>query len=999
MIAGSAALAGLLLAELQGSRGQAFFLSRYASGIRFAVDSGPSPAIRFPSDGPYDQRLGYDRLPDLIPALETRGMVVDSQARISTRLASTVDAGLFELYREKPVAGLHLLDRHGRTIARFSYPQRIYDDFDSIPPILVRTLLHVENRELLDERRAFRNPAVEWDRLARSVFQFVRRGRGGSGSVSGASTLATQVEKFRHSPGGLTTSPREKLRQMATASLRAYLDDEHTIGTRRRLVLDYLNSVPLSAIQPHGEVNGIGDGLWAWYGIDFGDANRQLWALDSAGARGDPASVATFRAALSLILAQRRPSYYLAQTAGREALIAMTDRYLELLANARVIDGALESAARGQQPQLLRSAPPPPPYPFVERKATTALRTYLLTLFEEQQTYRLDRLDLTVRSTIDSEVQDAVTRELVLLADSAHVRAAGLDAPRMLADADPSRVVYSFVLYERTADGNVVRVQTDNYNAPFDLNQAARLELGSTAKLRTLATYLEVVEQLHASLGALPEAERARVREQFPDPLTAWAVGQFERGSATDLPSMLRAAMERQYSASPAQRFFTGGGTHVFANFDHTYDNSVVTVREAFQHSVNLAFIRIMRDITAYYTYRVPGSAARALADPMALERQELLGRFADYEGSRFVRRFFARYRGKDRSQVFDLLVMGRRLSPQRLAWVFRVVDPAGSVEQFATFVSTYSPQSTIAPGAVERWFASAEPAGVPWSDRGYLASIHPLELWVASYLLDRPGASLSETVAASSDERREVYRWLFSTRRRNAQDQRIRILLEVEAFLEIQRSWQRLGYPFPNLVPSLGTAIGSSGDRPGALAELVGIFLNDGVRYPVVRITEMRFGEGTPFETILRRRAATGERVVSPEIAAVVRQSLVDVVEAGTARRANGAVRDPNGNLVTIGGKTGTGNNVYKVFGPGGRLVESRTVSRTAVFVFVVGDRFFGVISAYVPGPDAAAYTFTSALATALFHRLGPVIEPLLVDPASGEPPTDPRATLAAKP
>jgi hypothetical protein len=50
-----------------------------------------------------------------------------------------------------------------------------------------------------------------------------------------------------------------------------------------------------------------------------------------------------------------------------------------------------------------------------------------------------------------------------------------------------------------------------------------------------------------------------------------------------------------------------------------------------------------------------------------------------------------------------------------------------------------------------------------------------------------------------------------------------------MEAFVEIHTAWKRVGYPFGYLVPSFATAIGSSADRPAALAELVGIILNDG--------------------------------------------------------------------------------------------------------------------------------------------------------------------------
>ena len=92
----------------------------------------------------------------------------------------------------------------------------------------------------------------------------------------GGSTLATQMEKYRHSGNGMTSSAREKLIQMASASVRAYQNGEDTTVYRRQLVLDYVNSVPLSAAPGFGEVNGLGDGLFVWYGTDFVEMNRLL---------------------------------------------------------------------------------------------------------------------------------------------------------------------------------------------------------------------------------------------------------------------------------------------------------------------------------------------------------------------------------------------------------------------------------------------------------------------------------------------------------------------------------------------------------------------------------------------------------------------------------------------------------------------------------------------------------------------------------------------------
>ena len=58
---------------------------------------------------------------------------------------------------------------------------------------------------------------------------------------------------------------------------------------------------------------------------------------------------------------------------------------------------------------------------------------------------------------------------------------------------------------------------------------------------------------------------------------------------------------------------------------------------------------------------------------------------------------------------------------------------------------------------------------------------------------------------------------------------------------------WRQMGFPFERLVPSLTTALGTSSDRPAALAELMGIIVNDGWRRPSVLIDELRFANDTP--------------------------------------------------------------------------------------------------------------------------------------------------------
>ncbi|OGQ95647.1 MAG: hypothetical protein A2521_17270 [Deltaproteobacteria bacterium RIFOXYD12_FULL_57_12] len=312
---------------------------------------------------------------------------------------------------------------------------------------------------------------------------------------------------------------------------------------------------------------------------------------------------------------------------------------------------------------------------------------------------------------------------------------------------------------------------------------------------------------------------------------------------------------------------------------------------------------------------------------------------------------------------------------------MFRYVKPEADCPEFAAFLRAHFPEAALTEQTVDKLFR--EYAAEAWSlvDRGYIARIHPLELWTIAFLRLHPAAGWQEIRQASVEERQVVYTWLFKTSRKNKQNSKIRSMLEMEAFQELHADWKRLRYPFDSLVPSYATAIGSSADRPAALAELVGIVLNDGVWTPAIRVEELHFAQGTPYETVLQYQNRPSEQVLAPEVARVTREALLGVVTDGTARRVLNAFQQPDGTPVAVGGKTGTGDNRYETYGSAGQLLSSRVINRTAVFVFFLGDRFFGVITAYVAAPAAADYGFTSALPVQVLKSLAPALMPLLAE------------------
>jgi cell division protein FtsI/penicillin-binding protein 2 len=402
-----------------------------------------------------------------------------------------------------------------------------------------------------------------------------------------------------------------------------------------------------------------------------------------------------------------------------------------------------------------------------------------------------------------------------------------------------------------------------------------------------------------------------------------------------------------------------------------------MSVAEAFRHSVNLVFVRLMRDIVRYYV-AVHLPFARDLVEDRAHPgRAQYLVRFADSEGRAFLNQFYNQLGGLGADGALAQLVKEVRVRPDRLAVIYRSVRPGAKRPEFTGFLQAHLPN--VSSREVDRLYDAYAIDRFSLADRAFIARVHPLKLWLVGYLQEHPTTTRAAMLEASEDARQDSYAWLFRTKHKRAQDRSIRILLEEEAFVHIHEAWRRLGYPFDSLVASYATAIGSSADRPEALAELIGIILNDGVWQPPVRVQRLHFAADTPYETVLGLAPTAPKQVLAPEIAARVRTALIDIVEAGTAQRLNGAFVGGDQAPIAVGAKTGTGDNRKKYFARGGRLVREEVVNRTATVVFFIGDAFFGNLTVYVPGPAAADFGFTSSLPAQLLRAMAPALQPLL--------------------
>jgi membrane peptidoglycan carboxypeptidase len=838
-------LAIVLAWELHASILQARYLSRLSEGFQVSVQPGQSPSIRFPENGAVDRRLGYTRIPEFVERLAADGFVVESQARQSESLAAFIGRGHFPPHEEKGRAGMQVLDCASHNLQSLSHPHHAYASYEAVPPLVLRTLLFIEDRELLAPSPSTRNPALAPVRVARDLIDDTLATLDASFPGASRGPLALRTERQRHAPEGRDASWPERWRLFVSASVRAYRDGPDTSAARRRIVLDHLNGMPLGEL-PHGGVLGLGDGLAAWYGTDFDTVNRALHEDAPPGPTLRERARA-YRQVLSLLIAQRRPAYYLAGGQGRMA--TLVDRYLHLLAREKVIDESLRDAALDawepvRDPQA--GDPPALRTDAAHLLTTAAARAEAATLLPLPSASALDRLDVSITSTLDGRLQPAVSSWLMRLRDPAAARAAGLVGDGLLERGELKGIDWSITLVERGSDGvGRVRVQVDTGAVPPAL-EARRADLGATAKLRTLASYLEAVAALHARLNALDPAALAHLDVHPGDPLSRWAVEHLSATQDRSLAAMLDAAMQRRYSASPAETFYTGGGMQRFHNVRPEDDERTPSIAEALHDSVNLVFVRLMRDLVHHHVMRGAGGTRVLAGDPARAS-----------------------------------------MTPAR--------------HEAGTALSGLS----AGPG---RW-------------RGRAAA------------------------------------------------------LESDAFAEILRTWRRTGYPYDSLLPSYASAIGGAGDRPDALADLLGIIVNDGRRQPTTHIEALQFATGTPYETTLRRAPAPGEQVMTPEVAATLKHVLAGVVEHGSAQRLRGAF-----DAQPAGGQAGVGSDATLPDAPeaGGQV---------ATFAFFIGDRHHGIITARVPENAPSEVRFGSALPVQLLRGLAPLLQGTLQEPATACP------------
>ena len=967
--------------EIRTSTLEAFLFSWFSKSTTWKVQAGESKSIAFPVDGPFDISRGYTDLPNFQQRLKEKGYIVTSQARQS-KMALLLGRNDIPIpYDRKDDWGLRLSDKDGAEVYYVNLNTQQFPSFQSIPPLLVKILLQSENRELFDFEHPFLNPAVEWDRLSLATFRYFGEKLFGIPDGIGGSTLVTQIVKFRHSSKGMTRGPLDKIRQIIGGSLWAYRKGPNTIETRKEIVREYLNELPLGAAKGYGEINGIGKGMWAWFGKSIDQLMSDL-QMNETNQDMLYKKAETLKEALSLIIATRYPSLYLQKN--QTMLEKKANRYIRFLEADGIISPALKKVALTTPLEFKPGAPIPPPLSLVERKGTDSVRISLLKLLGIKRLYELDRLDMTVDTTFDFNAQQKVNKILNSLYVPEFLEGNGFLAPYLLNKGDPGGVIYSFALFESCPEGNLLRIQADTLNKPLNVTTGIKLELGSTAKLRTLASYLMVIDYLYGSFVEKDKSDLLRKKKQVNDPLSKWVMDYLLYHPKATQEEVLKASLQRSISGNPNQVFFTGGGVHTFNNFNKDQDNRFFTVEEGFCQSVNLVFIRLMKEVVDYYMANLGYDVKALLSEANNSERLPLLREAMELESVEFLKSYYRFHAPKTYKESFAILCQSS-LHPMR-NWVILYLkeNPEATLEQLITAAKSHFQENAINPVLLNKLYKAYQGKSYQLSDEAYLLERHPLEVWLVFYLKDHPKALWSNVLEDSKDARMLSSSWIFKTRFHHAQNLRIKILLERKAFAEIHRTWRSMGYPFETLVPSLATAIGSSADRPVNLAEFMGIILNEGIYKPMINFKGLHFGKDTPYETHLSKPPDIKKRVMSPLVARSLKDALRQVVERGTAQRIKNTFTLSDGTFLDIGGKTGTGDNRFETFKYNTGVVSSKIINRTSAFVFYA-DRFFGIVTAHVEGPNASQYEFTSTLAVQVLKTLWPALQPLFTEKGQG--------------
>jgi hypothetical protein len=246
--------------EIQTSLLQSWFFTRTNEQLSYQLTEGQSTAIAFPRSAPFDYRRGYSKLPAFQSRLEGQGYQVAQQVRQSEKMVQLIKRGISPPYVEPPETGLDISGANGAPLFRHAQSEFLFAKMDDIPPLLVKTLLFLENRDLDHSRFLVAEPRRRVGPPSRPPLFYIASSFGIEVPVQGGSTPPHNWRSFAIRPEGA----QNRLLKIPPACWRKLSRLTAKGGTLARGENGSLSiiSIPFVAAAPsYGEIYGLGEGF------------------------------------------------------------------------------------------------------------------------------------------------------------------------------------------------------------------------------------------------------------------------------------------------------------------------------------------------------------------------------------------------------------------------------------------------------------------------------------------------------------------------------------------------------------------------------------------------------------------------------------------------------------------------------------------------------------------------------------------------------------------
>lgn len=974
VLAGLIALALLMLIlaeEIRYGIGFRYLTSKVEKVAQLESQPGHSQVWGIPiPDSPRWKRDGMTYYPQLFSVLKDEGFRVDKKTHLvlSPQAEKLLEMGIvpFNHYQGQAFSGIKILDRHRHSIYEFEHPNQ-FKNFEHISPFILKALLVWENDKLrhlvlppnnsnnAQESDIELNYLIEGPRIIKSLGEYLQYKVTGEGAFSGGSTLMTTLEKITNTPGGRTQGVTDKIRQMIGAGLHLYANDSSS-GIKKALV-DFLNTVPMAGGPRtyEGELYGFGASYYAWFGHSIDELNAQLNSKDRL------VRSQAFKNICTLIVSIRRPSQLLNDP---QAVEQQANILLKRLNQKSLLNSALYVKAKALHPAWMPQAKDRRQLDYaMHRESFSARNQYTQWVRravakksgdKEARKINLQTVDLmpvTIEMSTDAQLEQNIRKVLDdmysdIAQKSPFVQNKQKGLLNNLTKKELQQIEYAVTVLEIDESRRwKILANTDTQaNVVYNPAKQGRFQWGSTAKLRVLVNYLMIIHDearlLQSDLQQL-NSQRLQQYKKSSVTIKRLLAAYIDKHPQAEMNEILDWAMSRRISADPGEKFLTGESWHQFHNYKKSDDRKNPNLWQMTTESINLSYVRLMRDVVDYYIEQMGYDKKRILNDKHNLTRKKIIADAIKKE-EQFYHQGMNFFIAMIKAQFHETLSITDKEIVNKAREVVKDLDNTNDrqMQEYKRLASMF------------KRITSYEKSWLLAKVRGH-ESVNTISV----------DEEQERIVRQTSNWFRTNKYWLKNT---------LYTFLEQQAFANgVTPAWKKLGYPF-KVSPSYAVVLGSSGDTPMSLLELAGTLLNDGVHEKnITAIERIVLAPGSEFETPFKI-AYQQEKIIPETVAAVARKAMEGVLHKGTAIFAS---RHPLMQYVqSSGAKTGTGDNRH----------YQTPVNRSAAVLSVLdggeGQAKYAIcITMSVTQGNIERYKFTSKVPVRILARIADHLTPIV--------------------